>query len=229
MIVASHQPIFMPWAGFFRKADQADVMVILDLVQYPQGRSWMARNRFKSDKGEMWLTVPVLKTGKGKQAIRDVEICNESDWQFKHVQGLRHQYARAPYRRDFLTEIESILTANQTLLIDLNLDLIRFLIRALGVRSRLVLQSEVGVVGTGTSLLISVCKALQANEYVALPSAAQYLDKGDFETNNISLGFAQFHQRAYPQLWGDFRYNLSVLDLLLNCGPRSLEIINQSS
>jgi len=188
----------------------------------------MARNRFKSDKGEMWLTVPVMKRGRGKQVIREVEICDESNWPLKHVQGLRHQYARAPFRDDFLPAVESILTQNHTRLADLNLDLIRLLCSALGIRSRLVLQSELEIVGAGTDLLVSICQALKADEYVALPSAARYLDVRKFETNGISVGLRHFRPRAYPQLWGDFRYNLSALDLLLNCGPKSLEIIARS-
>ena len=67
MIITTHQPIFLPWPGFFAKALQADAMVLLDTVQFPIGRSWMTRNRLKSDQGELWLRVPVWKTGKGTQ------------------------------------------------------------------------------------------------------------------------------------------------------------------
>lgn len=228
MIVTAHQPIFLPWSGFFSKANQADVMVLLDDVQYPQGRSWMARNRFKSDKGEMWLTVPVMKTGRGKQIIREVEICYEPDWQFKHVQGLRHQYAGAPYRADYLPSVESIIAKTNTRLVKLNLDLIILLCNALGLHSRLVLQSELGIKGKGTELLVSICGALHADTYLALKSAARYLDRSDFLSAGIDLAFTRFRPHVYPQLWGDFRYNLSALDLLLNCGPKSLEVIAES-
>jgi len=33
MIVITHQPIFLPWPGFFFKAMKADCMVLLDDVQ----------------------------------------------------------------------------------------------------------------------------------------------------------------------------------------------------
>lgn len=56
----------------------------------------------------------------------------------------------------------------------------------------------------------------------------KYLDLEKFRAGGIQLGFARFQPPVYPQLWGDFRYNLSVLDLLLNCGPKSLEIIARS-
>lgn len=54
MIVTTHQPIFLPWPGFFYKALCADVMVLLDDVQFPLGRTWITRNRLKSAQGEQW-------------------------------------------------------------------------------------------------------------------------------------------------------------------------------
>ena len=38
MIVAIHQPQFMPWLGYFDKMDQADLFVRLDTVQYKEER-----------------------------------------------------------------------------------------------------------------------------------------------------------------------------------------------
>lgn len=60
---AIHQPIFLPWPGLFRKAADADVLVLLDLVQFPRGRTWLTRNRLKNEDGEVWLTVPVSRKG----------------------------------------------------------------------------------------------------------------------------------------------------------------------
>jgi hypothetical protein len=95
MIVTTHQPIFLPWPGFFYKALRADTMVLLDRVQFPLGRSrsWMTRNRLKSDQGELWLRVPVWKAGKGKQIIRDVAICDDRNWRRKHLSRIIHKIA----------------------------------------------------------------------------------------------------------------------------------------
>lgn len=225
MIVTTHQPIFLPWPGFFYKALRADAMVLLDSVQFPLGRGWTTRNRVKSDKGELWLTVPVWRKGRGKQIIREVEICNETDWRRRHLLGIRQQYANAPYLDDHLPVLESLYVHSRPRLLDLNLDLIRHLWNALGLKARLILQSELGVAGQGTDLLVSICQTLNADTYLTLPPAEKYLKAGGFHASGLQLSFARFHPPIYPQLWGDFRYNLSALDLLLNCGPKSLDII----
>ncbi len=225
MIITTHQPIFLPWPGFFYKALCADTMVLLDMVQFPLGRSWMTRNRLKSDQGELWLRVPVWKSGKGKQIIRGVAIYDESNWCKKHQYSLREQYAYAPYRDDYLPAIEAIYAGHHSRLVDLNLELIRFLWEALGIQSKLIVQSELGISGTGTDLLVSICRALGADTYLTLPFVEKFLDTAQFQQADISVYFAQFRPPIYPQLWGDFRYNLSTVDLLLNCGTKSLDII----
>lgn len=219
MIITTHQPIFLPWPGFFCKALRADVMVLLDEVQYPQGRGWMNRNRLKSEQGELWLTVPVRKTGLGRQSIRDVAICEQGDWRRRHLLGLRQSYEHAPYRDELLPAMEAVYAAGHRHLIDLNLGLIRCLWQVLGLETRLLLQSELGVSGGGSELLAAICHALGAECYLALSFVEKHLQTAAFAGRGIRLQYERFHSPVYPQLWGEFRYNLSALDLLLNCGP----------
>jgi hypothetical protein len=228
MIVTTHQPIFLPWPGFFAKALCADTLVLLDMVQFPLGRSWMTRNRLKSDQGELWLRVPVRKTGKGKQRICDVEICDDSPWRKKHRMSIREQYVHAPYRDDYVPRIEAIYARHQRYLVEINRELIRMMWDALGLQGNVLLQSELGVVGTGTALLVAICHALNADTYVTLPFVEQYLDPAQFQADGITVRFMRFRPPVYPQLWGAFRFNLSALDLLCNCGPKSRDIIAQA-
>ena len=57
MIVAIHQPQYLPWLGYFDKIDQADVFCFLDDVQYKKNE-YQNRNRIKTPQGWQWLTVP---------------------------------------------------------------------------------------------------------------------------------------------------------------------------
>jgi hypothetical protein len=58
-----------------------------------------------------------------------------------------------------------------------------------------------------------------------LTVAAKYIDARTLGARRITLVLAKIRPPVYPQLWGDFRYNVSTLDLILNCGPKAGEII----
>ena len=224
LLIAVHQPIFLPWPGFFHKAARAERLVLLDDVQFPRGRSWLARNRLKNENGELWLTVPVLRKGRGLQAIRRVEIDGSTGWRKKHLAGIRQNYVHAPYFADYFPGIEGIYEARHPLLADFAIQLIRFLLDALAIRTPVLRQSELGLTGRGADLLVSICASLGADRLLVLPPAEKHVDQDTLGRGGIEVVRAEFRPPVYPQLWGDFIYNLSMLDLLLNCGPRSREI-----
>lgn len=225
MVITTHQPIFLPWPGLFYKALRADVLVLLDRVQFPTGRGWMHRNRVKSDQGVHWLRVPVWKTGRGLQEIKDVEICDETDWRSRHLRSVRELYAHAPYLSDHLSALGEIYARRHRSLLAFNLDLIRYLWGALRMSGTLRLQSELDVTGNGTDLLANVCQAMNAHTYLAPTVSEKYLERQKLRDRNIEVALVKFHPPVYPQLWGAFRYNLSTLDLLFNCGPKARDIV----
>ena len=229
MIVTTHQPIFLPWPGFFYKALRADALVLLDRVQLPQGRGWLHRNRLKSDQGDHWLRVPISRSGRGTQVIADVEVCDDADWRARHLRSVRELYAHAPYLRPHLTALEEIYARGHRTLAALNIDLIRHLWVALEAPTKLYLQSELGVGGQGADLLANVCDALKADTYLALTVAAKYIDAQQLSARRIELVRAKFRPPVYPQLWGHVRYNISTLDRILNCGPKARDIITARS
>lgn len=229
MVITTHQPIFLPWPGFFWKALHCDAMVLLDDVQFPLGRSWLTRNRVKSDQGELWLAVPVWRRTRGMQIVRNVEICDETNWRARHLRSMRQWYAHAPYLQEFLPAIESVYSLRQTRLVELNVELIRNLWQVFRIRTRLFLQSDLGVSGQKSDLLISICRHLSADTYITLPPAKKYLEPEKFSASDIRIRIAKFDPPVYPQLWGNFRHNLSALDLLLNCGPKAKEILSRAS
>jgi hypothetical protein len=185
----------------------------------------MHRNRLKSDQGDHWLRVPVWTAGRGAQVVGDVEICDDTDWRARHLRSIREPYAHAPCLQPHLAALEEIYGGRHRTLAALNVDLIRYLWRTLEVPATLHLQSELGVTGRGTDLLATVCEALEADRYLALTVATKYIDRPRLEAQGIGLTLAKFEPPVYPQLWGDLRYNLSALDLLLNYGPKARDII----
>lgn len=225
MIVSTYQPFFAPFPGFFFKARLSDTMVILDDVQFPQRTTWMTRNRFKNDQGTLWITIPVWRKGLGLQKIREVKICPERDWRRKHLASLKHSYANAPYFKEHSDAVLGIFSEGFEKLIDLNMGIIQYLKEHLMIDTPIVLQSALGIKGKGNELLIEICRSIGSSEYLALRCAEKYLDQGLFSRAGIRLNFFTPPTPIYPQLWGEFIHNLSALDLLFNCGPKSHEIL----
>ncbi len=225
MIVSANQPYFAPYPGFFHKAWLCDCLVILDDVQFSRKTTWITRNRFKNDQGTLWMTVPVYKKGLGLQKISRVCICPSGNWKRKHLQSLKNAYAHAPYLSDHIGALERIYARHEDRILDLNLALIHYITDYLGMDMRVVLMSELAVAGHGASLIIDICKSLGADKFMMQTSAMAYYDAGRFEAEGIGLIPFRKPEYIYPQMWGDFVANLSILDMIFTCGPKTREII----
>jgi len=225
MILSAAQPYFAPFPGFFYKAHLSDVMVILDSVQFPRRTTWISRNRFKNSQGTLWMTVPVWKKGLGLQKIGDVKICYDFHWTRKHLESLRAAYANAPYFADHLPFVEELFSSNFERLIDLNLKIIRYIMKELRIRTELVLLSELGVEARGDLLPVEICRKMGSFHFAAQKPAGKYLDGDLFREAGIRLEYFRVPTPVYPQLWGDFIPDLSAFDLIFNCGPKAREIL----
>ncbi|RLB23329.1 MAG: hypothetical protein DRG71_06170 [Deltaproteobacteria bacterium] len=226
-IVSAQQPYFAPYAGFFQKALRSDILVLMDSVQFPQGTTWLTRNRFKNDQGTLWITIPVWKKGRGLQKISEVEICHEGRWAKKDFLSLTTAYANAPYFRDHVPFLEDLFSGKDQRLVDLNIRIIRYVMNQLHIKTKLVCLSELGICLKEPRLSIEISKLLGATHFLAQNSACKYLDQEGFQNEGIELIFFNPRPPVYPQLWGEFLPNLSCLDLLFNCGPRSTEVIRK--
>jgi hypothetical protein len=203
-----------------------DAFVLMDSCQFPLGRSFVNRNRIKTPPSHpLWFTVPVKRKGRGLQKINEVQIDNEVDWQRRHLGALAHFYAKAPYFNAYIDFFRSWYGRKWDRLIELNLEIIYFFKRLLGIDTKLYFLSNLGIESRGSPLLVSVSKALGADVYLTGYSSRKYIDEDLFEKEGIKIGYYNFKPPVYPQLWGDFLYNLSVIDLVLNCGEKAREII----
>jgi len=225
MILSAHQPYFAPFPGFFYKVFRSDLFVILDDVQFPQGTTWISRNRFKSHQGFLWITIPVWKRGLGLQKISDIRICHEGRWARKHLESLKTAYRNAPHLSEHVELLEQMFAEKNEKLIDLNLSVIRYLMKTLDIRSQTVLLSDLEVSSTGNRRLLDICKKTGATQFLAQAPAKKFIDEKLFLEAGVELNFFTPPTPVYPQLWGDFLANLSILDLVLNCGPKAREIL----
>jgi hypothetical protein len=217
----------MPNLGFFKKIQSCHIFVFLDDVQFEKD-SFDNRNRIKSSDGVTWITVPLARPVFGKK-INEVLISYETDWQNIHCNQIYENYKSAPYFSSYWSDIEKILTCKYKKLIDLNFKLIEYFNHTLDITTKTVKSSELAVTKSKTERLIEICSKLNATCYVSGIAGKDYLDEKLFSNSGIKLIYENFIHPTYRQLHSNFIDNLSIIDLLMNEGPRSKKIINDST
>jgi hypothetical protein len=221
VIVSAHQPNFFPWLGFFDKLARADVLVLLDDVQFPRSGAGVWTNRVGILVGgeRRWLTVPVERAGRGYQQINEVRIDDAQPWRRKLLRTLEQNYAKAPAFDEAFTFVRSLFETEAQLLAKFNELALRAIARKLGLdEGRIRLSSEVGADGQGTDLLIALTRALGGSTYLSGDGAGGYQEDDRFRAAGVELRFQKFQQSVYPQRSTEFVGGLSVLDALLHCG-----------
>lgn len=219
MLISIQQPEFFPWLGFFNKISQVEKVVLLDTVQFKK-RYFENRNKIRTAQDWCWVRVPVKSKGRYEQLIREVEIDDNPKWRGKLVSTIRLAYTKAPYWCDGGDELCDLIGANKSpLLVDFNVDVISFLMRRFNLVKPIVLASELAVDGSGSQLILDICKAMNASEYLSGRDGKNYLDEDEFAGKGISINFQEFEHPHYQQFQqGEFIPAMSAIDLLFNVG-----------
>jgi len=229
MILGIHQLHYLPWLRYFHKIALCDTFVILDNIQFNKN-GWQNRNKIKTSKGWAYLTVPVFQ--KCEQNLSEVRIDNHQSWQRKHWGSLSGFYAKAPYFKEHADFLRKIYETPWEKLNDLNYEMLFYFLKVLGIKTKIIRGSDLKLQGEATERLVGICKDLGAKTYLTGAYAAEvYLENALFEKEGIGLSFQHFECPQYPQLYPEagFIPELSIVDLLFNCGPQSLEILMKGS
>lgn len=227
MIVSIHQPQYLPWCGYIEKISRSDVFVLLDDVQFKKNE-WQNRNRLCTPQGAKWITVPVVHHF--GQKINEVVINNNKDWRADHTKALEFNYKKAPYYEMYADRFKSILSQSWDNLSNLNVAVIREIVACLGIETKLVCSSEIETSQDSTGRLIDLCQHFKADQYISGQDGPNYMDMDQFKKADIEIIIQSYEHPQYLQLWskennGDFISHLSVIDLLFNCGEKSLEVL----
>ncbi len=207
---------------------EADIFVFLDNVQYER-QSWQCRNRIKGpSKQPIWLTIPVNHDCLYEE-IRNVKIAGESEWEKKHWNSIRSCYGRAPYFEVYSAFFKSVYEKRWSSLSELNIHLIKYLASQLGLSPIFVNSSQLNPEGKRTRLVLDICQSLNASRYLSSIGAEEYMKADNakelFEKEKIRVEFLEYNHPRYPQLFGEFIPDLSVVDCLFNCGPNSSKVL----
>jgi hypothetical protein len=221
------QPTYLPWMGYFERIASADIYIAFDHVQFER-KSFQQRNKIKTANGMVYLTVPVQKAPQ-KTRICDIKISyDQGNPLEKHWKTIELAYKKAPYFEKYKASFEKIYSKKYDLLRDLNVEIIKLICNILGIKTKIILSSQLGLEDEDmgkTERVISLCKQQGITHLCNTEGTDEILDMSLFKKEGISMDIQNFKHLEYSQLWGGFIPYLSVIDLIFNQGDKSLSII----
>ena len=176
------------------------------IEQYESWQKMSFRNRcvILGANGMMNLTIPLENGRDQKCLIKEVKINNREDWQKQHWRSIFSSYGKSPFFEFYRDWLESFFQKKQVFLFDMNLEILLWL------KARLKIPGEI-------RLSDSFVK-----EY---PEGVRDL-RNRWLPNNFQEGEGQIRYNQVFEEKTGFQPNLSILDLLFNCGP---DIISYTS
>jgi len=170
-----------------------------------QKQTFRNRTYISNDRGKHILSIPIIHVGKeqGRQKYKDVLIDNSYPWQRQHWRTLETAYRTSPFFEFYEDEIKPLYDQPYDKLLDYNLKTIETIFECL--------QMEMPK-GSTKEFEVSLS---EHEDFRFLINAKL--------KHNLTI-------EPYTQVFGDrhgFIPNLSILDLLFNMGPNSIEYLQR--
>ncbi len=212
MIIASHQPNFFPYLGFFYNMSRCDKFIYSDDVKFAK-KNFQNYTNIKTTTGNLLrLTVPIKNH---EVPYKEVLISKETNWNEKMLMTIRQNYSKSEYFDVIYPKVESVLSKEYKYLIDLNLESIEMIRNCLDVRTGTYMASSLNCEGHKDERILNLCNSLNGDVYLSGLGAKVYHKDENFQ--NVKLVYTDYVPLKYNQK-GDFIENLSSLDYLFNCG-----------
>lgn len=226
MRISINQPAYLPWLGYFHRIAVSDIHVVLDQVQFEKN-SVTNRNKIRTATGWSWLTVPVKTKGRfGELEISKIEIDNTTKWIDKHWKSICQYYGKAPYFNQYAPVLDDIYGRTWERLTDLTAEMNNYLMcDVLKITTPLRYGTEMHTTGKKDDLVLNICRDMGATTYLSGPFGRDYLDEKKFQQAGIQIEYHDYVHPEYRQQYQPFEPYMSALDLIMNCGEKSLEVI----
>lgn len=245
------QPYFFPYIGYYQAVSAADKYVLYSDFAYIKS-GWINRNRLLVVNGlPVYFTLPV-KNASSYRKIRDIELADRKAWQRKMLDSVQLNYKRTPFFNEIYPLFERIVTADTHLLADLVVRSVVDVSRYLDIRTEMLtdasryaeLEDRLGkatgnyakdfplirIASSDKKLIrvLEICRIEGADVYINAIGGQALYRKEDFARNNIQLLFLRTDPIVYKQTGETFHANLSIIDVLMNCGKEGTKKLLQN-
>ena len=176
--------------------------VVFELCDNYQKQTYRNRCYISGPNGKQLLTVPVIHLkSKDKKLTKDIRIDNGYHWQRIHGKALYTAYRSSPFFEFYIEDFDRIFNKRFDYLIDLNLAVNDVLFNILELRAKIEKTSHYEI------------------KYSTDEEGRYFINAKDKRHYNLTTYDQVFDQKQA------FIPNLSILDLLFNEGPNTLEYL----
>ena len=221
-VLASHQPDFIPYPGFFYKMLRSDIFILSDDVAY--SNSEMHKYNFIiGPEGRNRIGLPVQAHADGTP-LKDVRLSYDKRLNEKLLKTFEQTYSRHPFFPQYGPEfMEMIEDAGRTpFLLSLeNSCLIYWFAEHLAYDGNIIRASFLNPEGRRDERILDICRKVGGvDEYLSGLGAAAYHEPEKYEAAGVRLTYTDYKPIVYPQYGnrGEFVPNLSMIDYVMNCG-----------
>jgi|WetSurMetagenome_2_1015567.scaffolds.fasta_scaffold338245_1 hypothetical protein len=192
---------YLPPIEYFAYLVNEDEIFIENNENYTR-QTWRNRCLIVGPNKIQTLTIPVIQKHGSEMPISKVRIDNRSRWQVVHWRSIEAAYSKSPFFMYYYDAFKSYYFNPQEYLFVLNIDLIKLCIKLCG------LKTKINVTGKFVK------------EY---PQAKDLRYTLSPKNKKQAFVFPRYPQVFEPVL--GFKPNLSIIDLLFNRGPDSVDYL----
>ncbi|MFN8407933.1 MAG: WbqC family protein [Flavobacteriales bacterium] len=196
--------------------------VIIDVGEHYERQSYRTRTSIVGPNGVQHLSVQIARDHGNKMPMRTVGLSYVESWPQQHLHAIRSAYGQTPWFIHYIDDIEDVVLRKYDRLVDLDLATLALGMKWLGVTTE-VLVSEQYV--EGDSYHVTAGGSGPVTPSTPLEERSPLLDLRTSFHPKRTLPSEVSPCPPYPQVFADrhgFVPRLSVIDLVCNCGPRSL-------
>jgi len=251
MKLAIMQPYFFPYIGYFQLITAVDLFILYSNLNYIK-EGWMHRNRIISNKKDIVYINLDLQQKSSNLKIYDIKLCKSKHWREKLLKTLYHSYVNTKYYQEVFPIIRNLINQNQEYLHDLNSSIIEQLCGFIGITTRIttdykkyysiedqiyeISKSQVDDrinrygynVDKKTARVLEFCFLHRADCFINPIGGVNLYSKDVFKRNGIDLYFLKTNTIKYRQFSLEFIPDLSIIDVLMHCGPqKTLQLLKE--
>ena len=197
---------YWPNIQYFTKIVSCVKVYIEQFETFPK-QSYRNRCALYGPNSIQTLQIPILK-GEHNQITKDVRIAYQMPWQKNHFQTIKSLYKSSPFFDYYADDIEFFYNRKFDFLLDYNNAIFEVCCRWLKI-------------GNNTEL---------TSDYVKNPLCSDFRNTIHPKQSHQAED-KDFNPLKYTQVFSDrfgFIPNLSIIDLVMNCGPDSVSILKSS-